>query len=75
MKLRKRHVELTLPNAKVIISHPIRRMDNAKASLTISYLIDKLNSLDINILDDSNITREMIGARLHLNGREQGGWQ
>ena len=60
----------------MIISQPFRRMDNAKASLTISYLIDKLNSLDIDILDNSNITREIIGARgLHLHGSEQGGWQ
>ena len=60
-------------NSKVMISQPIRRMDDAKASSTISHLIDELNSLNIDIPNNSNIICEMLEAKgLHLNGKRTG---
>ena len=69
----KTHILSTLPNCKVIISQPTLRVDDGKASLTVTHLIDKLNLLDIDLIDNSNILREHLGNKgLHLNGRGAG---
>ena len=38
------HIENTLPSCTVIISEPTIRLDNAKASLTIKYINEKLRN-------------------------------
>ena len=69
----KKHIETILPKATVIISQPIVRIDDAKASLTVRHLIDKVKMLDCKILDNSNINYDHLGNKgLHLNGRGTG---
>ena len=49
------------------------RIDNAKAALTIKYVCEKLDNLNIYVLDNSNINENHLGRkRLHLNGRGTG---
>ena len=66
----KLHVEMLLPNSKVYLSQPIIREDDMKARLTIKHVIDKLDSLGIEVMDNRNITNDMLGVKgLHLSGR------
>ena len=49
------------------------RIDNAKAGLTIKYLCDKLDNLNIYVLDNSNINENHLGRKgLNLNGMGTG---
>ena len=69
----KNFIQSKLPASVVIISEPTVRIDNANASLTIHRLTEKLNQLDIMILDNGNITYDHISKRgLHLTGRGTG---
>jgi hypothetical protein len=66
----KRHIELKVPGIKVILSQPIMRYDNdAIACLRVSQLINKLDYINIPLLENQNIVRKHIGKKgLHLNG-------
>ena len=66
----KSYIENALPGVIVILSQPIMRIDNAKAALAIKYVCDKLDNLNIYVLDNSNINENHLGRKdLHLNGR------
>ena len=57
-----------LPTCDIYISQPTTRVDNMKAKYTIRDLNGKLNLLNINIVDNSNIEEEQLGRKgLHLN--------
>ena len=63
----KHRIEKELPNAKVVISTPIIRTDNGKAALTIKNLNQHIRELDIEIIENSNITFRDLGKKgLHL---------
>ena len=63
----KQYVE-ELYSGKVIISNLIGRTDNGKANLTIKHFNEKLSSLKIPIMDNSNITPNYLGKKgLHLS--------
>ena len=69
----KTHIESTLPSCVVIISEPIIRMDNAKASFTIKNLIEKLRNLNIKQICNGNINTDHICKKgLHLNVKGTG---
>ena len=67
----KSHIERISPDIKIIISQPIVRYDvddSALACLTQRHLIKKINNIDCDIVDNSNIVRLHVGKRgLHLN--------
>ena len=57
-----------LSRCKVIISTPIMRTDNAKATLTIKNMYEHLDDLNIDIVDNKNIAGNHLGRKgLHLN--------
>ena len=57
-----------LPGCTIYLSQPTTRFDNTKAKYTIQDLNTKLNLLNINIIDNSNIDVEQLGKKgLHLN--------
>ena len=57
-----------LSRCKVIISTPIMRTDNAKATLTIKNMCEHLDVLNIDIVDNKNIAGNHLGRKgLHLN--------
>ena len=63
----KHHIEKVSPKTKVVISSPIVRTDNGKAALTIKNLNQHLRELDIEIIENSNITFKDLGKKgLHL---------
>ena len=70
---RKRHVPIKPTTgyvAKVVISIPIMRTDKEAAGQMVESLNRKLKSLDLNIIDNNNITAKDLGRRgLHLNNR------
>ena len=57
----KAHIERILPKATIILSQPIVRIEDVKANLTIRRLIDKLEMLDIPLLNHKNINVEHLG--------------
>ena len=57
-----------IPNCKVYISTSTFRSDNGKATLTIKQLTNHLTELEIDLIDNRNITDRGIGRKgLHLN--------
>ena len=59
-----------LPDCIVSISCPIKRLDNSRACLTLVHLAKHLKELDINIIDNCNISEIHLGKKgLHLNDR------
>ena len=63
----------SLPQCKVIISNVINRTDDGKASLTVENLNNHLNSLKLDIVDNSAIGKECLGKKcLHLTKRGTG---
>ena len=57
-----------LPNCKVYISTPTFRSDIGKATLTVKQLTNHLTNLEIDLVDNRNITDRGIGRKgLHLN--------
>ena len=66
-------IHTELPNCKITISNIIDRSDNGKARLTISNLNRHLSSLNLDIIDNSNITAvHLNGSGLHLNSHGKG---
>ena len=49
-------IEKTLPQSKVCISNVVKRTDNGKATLTVNKVNEHLSSLQLDIVDDLNIT-------------------
>ena len=69
----KSFIEKELPESKVIISNIINRFDNAKATLTVSRLNEHLNSLKLDVIDNRNISIDLLGKKgLHLNSKGVG---
>ena len=71
----KTFIQNSLPQSKVIISNVINRNDEAslKASLTVENLNNNLNSLKLDIVDNSTIGKECLGKKgLHLTKRGTG---
>ena len=63
-------IKNALPGVIVILSQPTMRIDNAKVAPSIC---DKLDNLNIYVLDNSNINENYLGRKgLHLNGRGTG---
>ena len=61
-------VKETLPETEVTFSTSTIGSDNGKAALTVRNLCDHLSDLNINILDNRNITSKHLGRKgLHLN--------
>ena len=57
-----------LPDCDVIISQPTTRNDIMRAKLTTREIINKLNLLEMPMIDNSNIELEQLGKKgLHLN--------
>ena len=61
-------IKETLPETEVIFSTPTIRSDNSKAALTVRNLCDHLLDLNMDILDNRNITSKYLGRKgLHSN--------
>ena len=61
-------IKETLPETEVTFSTPTIRSDNSKAALTVRNLFDHLLDLNMDILDNRNITSKHLGRKgLHLN--------
>ena len=57
-----------LPQCKVWLSTPTLRTDNAKATLTVSQLVNHLLNLNIDVIDNRNIKNRHLSRKcLHLN--------
>ena len=55
---------------RVIISTPIKRIDDPKAMLTLSNLCTQLKKLKIDLVDNGNINENHIGKKgFHMNGK------
>ena len=53
---------------KVILSQPVTRVDDGKAAFTISKLNDRLEEMDIPIVENRDITVDHLGSKgLQLN--------
>ena len=63
----KAFVERALPHSKICISNFTLRTDNAKASLTVNNVNQDLATLQLDIIDNSNISNSELSRRgLHL---------
>ena len=61
-------IEKTLPNCKISISNLIKRTDNNKAAKTVDKINELLFTLQLDIVDNNNITKsELTRKGLHLN--------
>ena len=64
----KQNIEGSLPKNRVIISNLIARTDNTKANSTIRKTNRLIKELQIQTVDNSNISGKHLGKRgLHLN--------
>ena len=64
----KNWIENESPSCKVFIASLTPRMDDGKAALTIKNFNKHLNTLKLNILDNSNISIHDLGKKgLHLS--------
>ena len=69
----KKFIEHTLPESNVVISNLITRIDNCKACLTVIKANEHLHGLQINVIDNGNITsNELNKGGLLLNPRGLG---
>ena len=66
----KHYIEKSLTETTVILSLPTIRMDNQQANNTVIKLCENLTNLNINIINNSNISKDHLGkAGLHLNAK------
>ena len=66
-------VEKALPDCNVCISNLTLRTDNAKASLTVNNINQHLSKLQLEIIDNSNISNAGLSrGGLHLNSQGVG---
>ena len=69
----KEYIEETLPETTVILSLPITRMDNIQANNTLIKIRENIRSLNIDIINNDNISRDHLGkGGLHLNAKGLG---
>ena len=69
----KKFIEHTLPESNVVISNLIARTDNDKASLTVIKTNEHLHGLQMDVIDNGNITSgELNKGGLRLNPRGSG---
>ena len=69
----KAFVEKALPDCNVCISNLTLRTDNAKASLTVNNVNQHLSTLQLDIIDNSNISNAGLSrGGLHLNSQGLG---
>ena len=69
----KTFIQNSLPQCKVIISKVFNRTDDGKASLTMENLNNRLNSLKLDIVDNSIICKVCLDKKgLHLTKRGTG---
>ena len=62
------YIKINNPECRIIISQPVRRTDNGKATLTLNNLNKLLAELDVDKIDKSNIDVSCLGKHgLHLN--------
>ena len=64
----KSFIEKTLPNCKISISNLIKRTDNNEAAKTVDKVNELLFTLQLDIVDNNNITKNELSRKgLHLN--------
>ena len=69
----KKFIKHTLPESNVVISNLITRTDNVKASLTVIKANEHLHDLQMDFMDNGNITsNELNKGGLDLNPRGLG---
>ena len=69
----KKFIKHTLPESNVVISDLITRTDNGKASLTVIKTNEHLHGLQMDVINNGNITsNELNKGGLHLNLRGLG---
>ena len=69
----KKFIDNTLPESNVVILSLITRTDNGKAFLTVIKTNKQLHGLQMDIIDNGNITsNELNEGGLHLNPRGSG---
>ena len=69
----KKFIEHTLPESNVFILNLITRTDNGKASLTVIKTNEHLHGLQMDVIDNGNITLDELNkGGLHLNLRGLG---
>ena len=69
----KKFIEHTLPESNIVISNLITRIDNGKASLTVVKTNEHLHGLQMDFINNGNITsNELNKGGLHLNPRDLG---
>ena len=69
----KTFIQNSLPQCKVTISKVANRTDDGKVSLTMENLNNHLNSLKLDIVDNSTNSKECLGKKvLHLTKRGTG---
>ena len=57
-----------VPNCKLVCSSLITRYDDAKAQMTVNMSNRKLKEMDMDFIDNSDITEMHLGKKgLHLN--------
>ena len=62
------YIKQMIPGCKVVCSSLIMRCDDGKAQMTVNMANEKINELDINIIDNGNINESHLGKKgLHLN--------
>ena len=59
------YMKINNPGCRIIISQPVRRTDNGKATLTLNNLNKLLAELDVDKIDNSNIDVSCLGKRGH----------
>ena len=64
----KEFIQLKVPSCKVIISTPIKRHENKKASSVVDNVIQQLQQLNTEMIINVNIEKNMLDKKgLHLN--------
>ena len=62
------YIKINNPKCRIIISQPVRRTDNGKATLTLNNFNKLLTELHVDKIDNSNVDVSCLGKRgLHLN--------
>ena len=62
----KSFIEKTLPNCKISISNLIKRTDNNEAAKTLDKINELLFTLQRDIVDNNNITKNELSQRVYI---------
>ena len=69
----KNFIEKFCPACKVIVSYVVYRSDNGEAYLTVKNVNDHLDALNVDVVDNINISRNCLkNGGLHLNSTVYG---